>query len=84
MTNPDDCVVHSANSSYVCSYDACSAGQMGVDLCLSSIDKCGPNAGWGLLLEVIIFVYSFMALASICDKYLVVSLETLCARNYVR
>ena len=38
----------------------------------------------GLLLEGLIFIYCFAGLASVCDKFLVVSLETLCVRWGVR
>ena len=38
----------------------------------------------GLILEGVIFVYCFAGLAAVCDKYLVVSLETLCVRWGVR
>ena len=38
----------------------------------------------GILLEGVIFVYCFAGLAAVCDKYLVVSLETLCVRWGVR
>jgi hypothetical protein len=44
------------------------------DLCFDKFDEY-----WlGLLFEIFLFAYCFMALALICDKYLVVSLETLC------
>ena len=38
----------------------------------------------GLILEGLIFIYCFAGLAAVCDKYLVVSLETLCVRWGVR
>lgn len=39
---------------------------------------------WGILIEVFIFFYCFIGLAIVCDEYLVVSLETLCARWGIR
>mmetsp|Transcript_18649 Transcript_18649/g.25979 ORF Transcript_18649/g.25979 Transcript_18649/m.25979 type:complete len:428 (-) Transcript_18649:155-1438(-) len=50
------------------------------DLCLSEID----HTPWGKLLEVLLMVYSFLGLATICDEYLVVSLEVLCIRWKIR
>ena len=38
----------------------------------------------GIIVEGIIFVYCFAGLAAVCDKYLVVSLETLCVRWGIR
>ena len=38
----------------------------------------------GVLLEVVVFVYCFCALALVCDSYLVLSLETFCVRFHVR
>ena len=47
------------------------------------LDQVDDNA-LGVILEALIFVYCFAGLASVCDKYLVVSLETLCVRWGVR
>ena len=38
----------------------------------------------GVLLEILIFVYCFCALALVCDSYLVLSLETFCVRWSIR
>ena len=38
----------------------------------------------GIIVEGIIFVYCFAGLAAVCDKFLVVSLETLCVRWGIR
>lgn len=38
----------------------------------------------GIAAEVFIFIYSFCALAIICDSYLILSLETLCVRFAIR
>jgi len=38
----------------------------------------------GILLEILIFIYCFCALAIICDSYLVCSLETFCVRWKIR
>ena len=38
----------------------------------------------GIFVEGIIFVYCFAGLAAVCDKFLVVSLETLCVRWGIR
>ena len=38
----------------------------------------------GIIVEMIIFVYCFAGLAAVCDKFLVVSLETLCVRWGIR
>jgi Ca2+/Na+ antiporter len=48
--------------------------------CLEQID-CH---GWGVFVEVVLFVFSFAGLAIVCDDHLVVSLETLCVRWEVR
>ncbi|GAB5366910.1 hypothetical protein AAMO2058_001184400 [Amorphochlora amoebiformis] len=50
------------------------------DLCLSEIDD---NPG-GVILEVFLVLYGFLGLATICDDYLVVSLEVLCIRWNIR
>lgn len=50
------------------------------ELCLDAIDG---NAA-GLIFEGLLLVYCFVALALICDRYLVVSLETLCVRWNIR
>ena len=50
------------------------------NLCLEQID-CHT---WGIVVEVILFVYCFAGLAVVCDDHLVVSLETLCVRWEVR
>ena len=47
------------------------------------LDLVDDNA-LGVILEGVIFVYCFAGLAAVCDKYLVVSLETLCVRWGVR
>ena len=52
-------------------------------LCLQNIDT-GAGAPAGILLEMVIFAYCFIGLAIVCDKYLVVSLETLCVRWGIR
>ena len=49
-------------------------------LWLETID----HTGGGIFLEVVIFVYCFCALSLVCDRYLVLSLETLCVRFRVR
>lgn len=49
-------------------------------LCLDKID----HSFWGVLLEIILFLYAFGGLAIVCDEYLVVSLETFCVRFNVR
>ena len=38
----------------------------------------------GVLLEIMMFVYCFCALALVCDNYLVLSLETFCVRFHIR
>jgi len=38
----------------------------------------------GIIVEGIIFIYCFAGLAAVCDKFLVVSLETLCVRWGIR
>jgi K+-dependent Na+/Ca+ exchanger-like protein len=50
------------------------------DICLASID----GTWWGVTIEVIVFLYSMLAIAIVADEYLVVSLETLCVRWHVR
>ena len=49
-------------------------------LCLSHID----DHWWGVLIEVILFIYAFFGLAIVCDDYLVPALETLCVRWAIR
>lgn len=49
-------------------------------LCLNGID----GHGWGIALEVAVFLYCFAGLAIVCDDFLVISLETLCVRFNVR
>ena len=50
------------------------------NLCLDNID----GEWWGVAVELIAFVYSFVAVAIVADRHLVVSLETLCVRWNVR
>src|SRR4051812_47964110 len=50
------------------------------ELCFDALD--GHVAG--ILFEVVLLIYCFIALAIICDKYLVLSLETLCVRWNIR
>jgi len=52
------------------------------DLCLSTIDE--DRNTLAILLEVFLVLYGFMGLASVCDEYLVVSLEVLCIRWKIR
>lgn len=49
-------------------------------LCLDSLD----NSAAGILAEVLLFGYSFLGLAIVCDNHLVVALETLCLRWSLR
>eukprot|EP00756_Hemistasia_phaeocysticola_P039506 Hpha_TRINITY_DN16818_c0_g8::TRINITY_DN16818_c0_g8_i1::g.148349::m.148349 len=49
-------------------------------LCLEEIDH---TAG-GFILELFLFFWCFLALAIVCDDYLVASLETLCVRWSIR
>ena len=60
---------------------ACCAGVE--NLCLSDLDT-GGGAFFGILFELALLAYSFVAVALIADEHLVVSLETLCARWNVR
>lgn len=49
-------------------------------LCLDAIDH-----HWaGVVFEALLLIYCFIALAIVCDRHLVVSLETLCVRWNVR
>mmetsp|Transcript_7667 Transcript_7667/g.11610 ORF Transcript_7667/g.11610 Transcript_7667/m.11610 type:complete len:434 (+) Transcript_7667:76-1377(+) len=50
------------------------------DLCLSELD--GHPAG--VFFEVFLVIYGFLGLATICDEYLVISLEILCIRWGIR
>ena len=52
----------------------CKSGFEG--LCLDAID----GYWWGILIEVIIFFFSFILLGSICDEFLVPSLEIMCVK----
>ena len=47
------------------------------------LETVDGNAG-GVLLEVFLFIYSFCALAVVCDSHLVLSLETFCVRWGIR
>eukprot|EP00755_Sulcionema_specki_P018324 Sspe_Gene.66615::Locus_39350_Transcript_1_1_Confidence_1.000_Length_2253::g.66615::m.66615/K13751/SLC24A3, NCKX3; solute carrier family 24 (sodium/potassium/calcium exchanger), member 3 len=58
----------------------CDSSEFLNTLCLSSVDG---NAG-GMILELFIFAWAFLALAIVCDDYLVASLETLCVRWSIR
>eukprot|EP00499_Haloplacidia_sp_CaronLabIsolate_P014871 CAMPEP_0196770158 /NCGR_PEP_ID=MMETSP1104-20130614/971_1 /TAXON_ID=33652 /ORGANISM="Cafeteria sp., Strain Caron Lab Isolate" /LENGTH=554 /DNA_ID=CAMNT_0042140267 /DNA_START=124 /DNA_END=1788 /DNA_ORIENTATION=- len=49
-------------------------------LCLAGID----GHGWGVAVEVVVFLYCFAGLAIVCDDFLVISLETLCVRFNIR
>ena len=49
-------------------------------LCLDHVDS---DVG-GVLFEIVLFGYCFLALAIVCDEYLVVALETLCIRWSIR
>ena len=57
-----------------------SEGSCWETLCLSHID----DHWYGILVEVILFVYAFFGLAIVCDDYLVPALETLCVRWEIR
>eukprot|EP00754_Rhynchopus_humris_P020622 Rhum_TRINITY_DN14706_c24_g1::Rhum_TRINITY_DN14706_c24_g1_i1::g.112106::m.112106 len=59
---------------------ACTSSDFISSMCLEKID----NHAFGVLLEAFIFMMSFLALAIVCDDYLVLSLETLCVRWGVR
>merc|ERR1719379_2756036 len=48
-----------------------------LDIPWENIDE-GPNAFWGVLLQIITLLYCFMGLAIICDDHLVPALDTLC------
>jgi len=50
------------------------------NLCLDDID----GSWWGVVIEVVLLFYSFVAVAIVADAHLVVSLETLCVRWSVR
>ena len=50
------------------------------NLCLDNID----GSFFGILLEIVVLVYAFTAVAIVADEHLVVSLETLCVRWNVR
>ncbi|KAK8807918.1 hypothetical protein WA588_006406 [Blastocystis sp. NMH] len=52
----------------------CKSGLEG--LCLDAID----GHWWGVVIEVLIFFFSFVLLGSICDEFLVPSLEILCVK----
>eukprot|EP01060_Flectonema_neradi_P004694 TRINITY_DN13077_c2_g1_i1.p1 TRINITY_DN13077_c2_g1~~TRINITY_DN13077_c2_g1_i1.p1 ORF type:complete len:672 (+),score=118.52 TRINITY_DN13077_c2_g1_i1:47-2062(+) len=58
----------------------CDASQFMSDMCLETIDD---KAG-GVILELFLFFWCFLALAMVCDDYLVASLETLCKRWGIR
>jgi len=49
-------------------------------LCLEKID----DKPWGVALEIVIFAYCFLGLAIVCDAHLMVALETLCLRWWIR
>eukprot|EP00756_Hemistasia_phaeocysticola_P039492 Hpha_TRINITY_DN16818_c0_g12::TRINITY_DN16818_c0_g12_i1::g.148356::m.148356 len=49
-------------------------------LCLDQIDHTAA----GFILELFLFFWCFLALAIVCDDYLVASLETLCVRWSIR
>lgn len=44
----------------------------------------GDDQWYGIVLEVVIVLYCFAALAIVCDKYMATALETLCARWNIR
>ena len=56
------------------------------NLCLDNLDANadGSVVGWGVLVEVLVLLYGFLAVAIIADNHLVTSLETLCVRWNVR
>ena len=58
----------------------CDVSQFMSDMCLETIDG---TAG-GVVLEIVLFFWCFLALAMVCDDYLVASLETLCKRWGIR
>eukprot|EP00929_Paragymnodinium_shiwhaense_P079914 TRINITY_DN41661_c0_g1_i4.p1 TRINITY_DN41661_c0_g1~~TRINITY_DN41661_c0_g1_i4.p1 ORF type:complete len:253 (-),score=30.09 TRINITY_DN41661_c0_g1_i4:106-864(-) len=51
-----------------------------VNLCLDSID----DQWWGVVIEVLLLLYSFLGVAIVADCHLLPSLETLCFRWKVR
>ena len=46
------------------------------NFCFEQID----GHAWGVAIEVVVFVYSFVGIALVADEHLTTSLETLCAR----
>ena len=69
-----------SNSSDASGSEGCSGSVFLSSMCLGDIDHHPA----GVLLEIFIFVMSFLALAIVCDDYLVLSLETLCVRWSIR
>eukprot|EP01064_Diplonema_japonicum_P002231 TRINITY_DN11420_c0_g1_i1.p1 TRINITY_DN11420_c0_g1~~TRINITY_DN11420_c0_g1_i1.p1 ORF type:complete len:735 (+),score=57.64 TRINITY_DN11420_c0_g1_i1:97-2205(+) len=58
----------------------CTMSEFAENMCLEKLDGTFP----GVLLEVFLFFWCFLALAIVCDDYLVLSLETLCLRWGIR
>ena len=65
------------------------------DLCLNRIDfaggnfdrrtgeSCAPDT-WGVLFEILLFLYAMLGLAIVCDDHLCVALERLCDELMIR
>ena len=78
-TSPDPSALLGATANATCAPASCCAGLE--NLCLDDLDRV-PVVG--VLLELFLLVYAFVAVAIIADEHLVVSLETLCVRWNVR
>ena len=73
-----EAVSSAAGANGTCTPSCCAGVE---NLCLDDLDRI-PFIG--VLLELLMLLYAFVAVAIIADEHLVVSLETLCVRWNVR